>query len=188
MDPFIGQIQTFGFNFAPRGWAKCEGQLLPISQNTALFSLLGTTYGGDGRTTFGLPDLRGRSMVGLGNGPALSSISWGQRGGVEQLNVQLQNMPSHSHALLDGQANVTVPTYEGEELFNESDSGANGFSTSGGTPEMYSEVAATTDKVGGVSISGTTAAAGSNLPIQSRNPFLGISICIALVGIFPSRN
>jgi len=110
MEPFLGQIQPFGFNFAPRGWAKCDGQLLPISTYSALFSLIGTTFGGDGRTTFGLPDLRGRSIVHIGNGPGLSSISWGQRGGVENIYITQANMPSHSHSLIDGVANVTIST------------------------------------------------------------------------------
>ncbi|MEX1309383.1 MAG: tail fiber protein, partial [Candidatus Sulfomarinibacteraceae bacterium] len=96
--PFIGQIQLFGFNFPPRGWAFCEGQLLAISSNTALFSLLGTTFGGDGRTTFGLPDLRGRSAVGVGNGPGLSSVSWGQRSGAENVTLNVNTLPSHTHS------------------------------------------------------------------------------------------
>ena len=86
-EPFIGTIQYFGFNFAPRGWGLCQGQLLPISQNTALFSLLGTTYGGDGRTTFGLPDDRGRVLIGMGTGPGLSAYTIGSRGGTETIST-----------------------------------------------------------------------------------------------------
>ncbi len=96
-DPFIGQIQTFGFNFAPRGWARCDGQLLPISSNSALFSLLGTTYGGDGRTTFGLPDLRGRAALHQGQGPGLSNRNLGQRAGAENTTLTVNQMPSHNH-------------------------------------------------------------------------------------------
>ncbi|MHC4955882.1 MAG: phage tail protein, partial [Planctomycetota bacterium] len=96
-EPFIGQIQQFGFNFPPRGWAHCDGQLLPISSNTALFSLLGTTFGGDGRTTFGLPDLRGRIAKHVGTGPGLSPVTWGQRGGAETVVLNTGNMPSHTH-------------------------------------------------------------------------------------------
>jgi microcystin-dependent protein len=189
MDPFLGQIQPFGFSFAPRGWAKCDGQLLAISQYSALFSLLGTTFGGDGRTTFGLPDLRGRSIVHTGHGPGLSTIAWGQRGGVEDIYVTQANMPSHSHSLVNGTAEVNVYTTDtpGSEV-NESDSGANGFSTGGSTPSIYQENPTTGDTVGGVVISGTTTASGSNIPVYSRNPFLGINVCIAMVGIFPSRN
>ncbi|WP_289044510.1 tail fiber protein [uncultured Olleya sp.] len=189
MEPFIGQIQPFGFNFAPRGWAKCDGQLLSISSNTALFSLIGTTFGGDGRTTFGLPDLRGRSIVHIGHGAGLSSIAWGERGGAEQLYITQANMPSHNHALINGTANVNVYTTDvsGAEI-NESDGGASGFSTGGSTPSIYQENPTSNDKVGGVVISGTTSLSGNNIPMQSRNPFLGINVCIAQLGIFPSRS
>ncbi|MCI5084171.1 MAG: tail fiber protein, partial [Saprospiraceae bacterium] len=97
MNPFIGQIQAFGFNFAPRGWAFCHGQLLAISANTALFSLLGTTFGGDGRTTFALPDLRSRSIRGVGSGPGLDHVSWGERGGRYEVTLSVSNLPSHNH-------------------------------------------------------------------------------------------
>src|SRR5262249_35339115 len=92
-----GTIQAFGFNFAPRGWAQCQGQLLAISQNTALFSLLGTTYGGNGQTTFGLPDLRGRSAIGMGQGPGLSNIDIGQVGGTENATLTVSNLAAHTH-------------------------------------------------------------------------------------------
>ena len=99
MEPFIGQIQLFGFGWAPVGWAVCNGQLLAISQNTALFSLLGTTYGGDGRTTFGLPDLRGRVPLGLGQGPGLSTYDLGQVGGEESVTLTTAQLPSHNHGM-----------------------------------------------------------------------------------------
>lgn len=99
-EPFLGTIGIFGFNFAPRGWAQCSGQLLPISSNQALFSLLGTIYGGDGRTTFALPDLRGRVPVNYGQGPGLSLYQIGQKGGAEQINIGIQNLPSHSHTII----------------------------------------------------------------------------------------
>lgn len=98
-DPFIGQINAFGFNFAPRGWATCNGQLLPISSYTALFSLLGTMYGGDGRTTFALPDLRGRTPVHQGTGPGLSQKSMGEKGGSETTTLTISNLPSHNHTI-----------------------------------------------------------------------------------------
>ena len=189
MDPFIGQIQPFGFNFAPRGWAKCDGQLIAISSNSALFSLLGTTFGGDGRTTFGLPDLRGRSIVHIGHGPGLSTITWGERGGVEQLYVTQANMPAHAHSLTNGVADVTVYTKEDTgDSVNETDNGANCLSTGGATPQIYQEDPTGADKLGAVQISGTTNLAGASIPLQSRNPFLGINVCIALQGIFPSRS
>ena len=114
-DPLIGQLMLVGFNFCPRGWADANGQLLAISSNTALFSLLGTTYGGDGRTTFALPDLRGRSAVHVGNGPGLPSVSQGQRGGSTSFSIATNNMPSHSHAAtatahgVEAAANQTDP-------------------------------------------------------------------------------
>ncbi|NOQ70637.1 MAG: phage tail protein [Crocinitomix sp.] len=189
MEPFIGQIQPFGFNFAPRGWAQCNGQLVAISTNTALFSLLGTTFGGDGRTTFAYPDLRSRSIVHIGHGPGLSTISWGERGGREQVQLTQPYMPSHSHSLINGTANVRVYTTDkaGEQL-NESDGGANGFTTGGTSPDMYQEDPTAADHVAGVEISGTTSLAGGNIPFEIRNPFLGINVCIALVGIYPSRS
>ncbi len=97
MEPFIGQIVMFGGNFAPRGWAFCEGQLLPIAQNTALFSLIGTIYGGDGRTTFALPDLRGRAPIHMGQGPGLSPRKQGEKGGEENVTLTTINTPSHNH-------------------------------------------------------------------------------------------
>lgn len=171
MEPFIGQIQAFGFNFAPRGWAKCEGQLLPISSNTALFSLLGTTYGGDGRTTFGLPDLRGRSMVGTGNGPGLDSINWGERGGQVNKTLTVNEMPSHNHV-----TSVNVYNSTGDE--------------SAPTGHLSSHSGAfSEDSTSGAHLSGVTNSnAGNNTSFNIRNPFLGITICIALVGIFPSRS
>lgn len=188
MEPFLGQIQPFGFNFAPRGWAKCDGQLLAISANSALFSLLGTTFGGDGRTTFALPDLRGRSIVHIGTGPGLSTISWGERGGTEQVYITQMNMPSHSHALVNGVANVNVFTTDSSAASPDSDGGANGLGTGTGMPDIFRESPTTGDHLGGVVISGTTTASGGNIPVQTRNPFLGINVCIAMQGIFPSRS
>ncbi len=189
MDPFIGQIQPYAFNFAPRTWALCDGQLMAISSNTALFSLIGTTFGGDGRTTFALPDLRGRSIVHVGHGPGLSPIRWGEKGGREQIQLNQTHMPAHAHSLINGTANVNIYTTDvpGSEI-NESDNGANGFSTGGATPSIYQENPTAGDKVGGVQISGTTSLSGSGLAFNTRNPFTGIYTCIALFGIFPSRS
>jgi microcystin-dependent protein len=188
MDPFIGQIQPFGFSFAPRGWAKCDGQLIAIASNTALFSLLGTTFGGNGRTTFALPDLRGRSIVHIGNGPGLSSISWGERGGREIIQLGQINMPAHSHALVNGTADVVVYTTDSSNASAESDGGANGLGTGGTMPDIYRESPTALDHVAGVTISGSTNVAGSSAPFDSRNPFLGINVCIALLGLYPSRS
>ncbi|HBR55604.1 MAG TPA: phage tail protein [Flavobacteriaceae bacterium] len=171
MEPFLGQIQAFGFNFAPRGWSKCEGQLLPISQWTALFSLLGTTFGGDGRTTFGLPDLRSRSIVGMGQGPGLDNITWGEKGGNYTHTLTTQQMPSHAHSV-----QVAVNSGAGDE--------ANPTSFIASHAGGFSEESTANAHLGGV----TSQNVGGNQPYNTRNPFLGINVCIAMVGIFPSRN
>lgn len=191
-EPFIGQIQAFGFNFPPRGWAFCDGQIMSIAQNTALFSLLGTTYGGNGQTTFALPDLRGRSVVHPGAGPGLSNINWGQVGGTESVSILISNLPSHAHALVNGIANVAtrvLATNNGNSS-NTTDGGSNGFGDAGNMPEIYRESPTGTNFVGGVTstISGSTSIIGNNIPIVIRNPYLGIYTSIALEGIFPSRN
>lgn len=188
MDPFIGQIQSFGFNFPPRGWAFCDGQLMSIAQNTALFSLLGTTFGGNGQTTFGLPDLRGRSIVHPGNGPGLSTIMWGQKSGHETVNLSILNLPSHNHTLTQGVANVNIFTTSSLSLLNETDGGNNGLGTGGSMPDIYTESPTSADKLGGVTLSGSTNPNGGNQPFDIRNPYLGVYTSIALVGIFPSRN
>jgi len=188
MDPFLGQIQPFGFNFAPRGWAKCDGQLLSIASYNALFALLGTTFGGDGRTSFALPDLRGRSITHIGKGPGLASMGWGQNGGRETITLSLQNMPTHSHALTNGVADVMVYTTDNTDTSAETESGAHALGTGGTMPDIYRENPSTGDHLAGVTISGTTNPAGSSQAFDSRNPFLGINVCIAQVGIFPSRN
>lgn len=191
-EPFIGQIQAFGFNFPPRGWAFCDGQIMSIAQNTALFSLLGTTYGGNGQTTFALPDLRGRSIVHPGQGPGLSFISQGEVAGVENVSILISNLPAHAHALVNGQANVStkIVATNNANGSNTSDNGSNGFGDSGNMPEIYRESPTGTNTVGGVTsaISGTTSLVGNNIPIGIRNPYLGIYMSIALEGIFPSRN
>ena len=173
MEPFIGQIQPFGFNFAPRGWAFCDGQILAITQNEALFSLLGTTFGGDGRTTFGLPDLRGRSIVHVGNGPGLDAISWGEKSGQYQITLNSNNMPSHTHSFnLGGAIGSTGAGTNGYLAFN-----------------TVSDTIYTTTVPSGASLGGPTIGnAGNSQAFNSRNPFLGIYVCIALVGTFPSRN
>ncbi len=171
MEPFIGQIQPFGFNFAPTGWAQCNGQLLSIAQNTALFALLGTTYGGNGQSTFALPDLRGRLMVHPGTIPGMSTIDWGEVGGVENVSVTLQNLPLHNHGVT-----VSVNTAGGEDALptNKLASGTNRFSEDA-TPGAV---------LGGVS----EQTVGGNQPLAIRNPYLGVNVCIAMQGVFPSRS
>lgn len=166
-EPFIGQIIMFGGNFAPRGWALCDGQILPISQNTALFSILGTTYGGDGRTTFALPDLRGRVPIHAGSGPGLSSYQLGEKGGVERVTLTVQELPSHSHQ----------PRANAQDANSDDPDGA--FSAVA-NENIYSNTS-------NVSMSATTNTGGSQ-PHENRPPYLAINYIIALVGIFPSRN
>ena len=175
MEPFIGQIMPVGFNFAPRGWALCEGQLLAINNYTAVFSLLGTTFGGDGRTTFGLPDLRGRSIVGVGSGPGLDTINWGEKSGNPTTTLTTQNLPAHSHGFFAGGDGALTDQATGNILASESRGG-------GDVPNIYSNENATNQLKQCI---GNT---GSNVPFSNRAPFLGIYVAIALVGVFPSRS
>jgi microcystin-dependent protein len=172
-DPFIGEIALVPYNFEPRGWAFCNGQLLPIAQNTALFALLGTMYGGNGQTTFALPDLRGRVPMHCGGspGPGLSIYNLGEQGGVENVTLLAAQMPSHTHALNANSANGT------------SDNPTNGVmgKNASGVPQ-YS--AAPNAAMAAAAI----AATGGNLPHENRPPYLGLNYIISLVGIFPSRN
>lgn len=168
-DPFIGQIQPFGFNFPPAGWAQCDGQLLPIAQNTALFSLLGTIYGGDGETTFGLPDLRGRVPMHQGNGPGLTPRGLGQKTGQERVTLSQNEMPSHSHVVRCNQSagNARSPV--------------NGFHATSSTGDR--NYAPTSD-----ANMGSTLNTGSSQSHENMPPVLAINWCIALQGIFPSQN
>jgi microcystin-dependent protein len=163
-DPLIGEIMMVGFNFAPRGWALCDGQLLPIAQNSALFSLLGTIYGGDGRTTFALPDLRGRFPTHMGTGAGLSQRQIGSRGGTETTTLNATEMPAHAHGL------SSLPDVQVRGIGDQIR----------GVPEGSDQGAATlavaTESTGG-------SQAHNNMP-----PFLCINFVIALTGVFPSRN
>ena len=167
MEPLIGQIQAFGFNFAPRGWAKCEGQLLPINQNETLFSLLGTTYGGDGRTTFGLPDLRGRVPMHHGNGPGLTPRPMGQKSGEERHTLTIDQMPAHNHSLHGIKK-------AGESAGPEYGVVRDDYAPSSGTPD--------------VSLGTNTAMpTGGGQSHNNMQPYLVVNYCIALVGLYPSR-
>ena len=172
MTPFIGQIQAFGFNFAPVGWALCSGQLISIPQNEALFSLLGTIYGGDGRTTFGLPDIRGRSILHHGSGPGLSPYNIGARGGRETLTLFNNNLPNHRHS-------VTATT--NDATLDEAAAGAR-FGTAG-TP-----IYGTTGSGSIILASDSTTAVGGSQSFSIRDPYQAVSICIAMVGLYPSRH
>jgi microcystin-dependent protein len=172
-EPFIGQIVMFGGNFAPRNWALCDGQLLPISQNSALFSLLGTTYGGDGRTTFGLPDLRGRVAMHAGNGPGLSPRGLGQKGGSETQTLNVSQIPSHNHS-----AQCVGPAGNSNDAVGNvwaDDAGVSSGTYSSGPPTATMSSAA----IGN---------AGGSGPHNNVQPFQCVNYIIALFGTFPSRN
>lgn len=168
MEPFIGQIQLFGFGWAPRGWAVCNGQLLAINTNTALFSLLGTTYGGNGQTTFGLPDLRGRVPLGLGQGPGLGNYDLGQAAGTETVTLTAAQMPVHNHPMGgSGTASSKSPA----NLAPAFTSAAASYGAPDGTP-----------------MSGTFCGnQGGSQPHDNRQPYLTMCYCIATEGIYPSR-
>lgn len=174
MEPFIAEIIMFGGNFSPRGWAFCQGQLLPISSNSALFSLLGTTYGGDGRTTFGLPDLRGRVPIQQGQGPGLPSYRLGETGGSTTHTLSTTEMPSHTHGL------------EGEKGVASTNSPANAMLAAHDTSNAYSPFISTNDEVAMASQSITNTGGGGSH--NNMQPYLALNFIIALVGTYPSRN
>jgi len=187
MDTFMAQILMFGGNFAPRGWAFCNGQLLPISNYSALFSLLGTTYGGDGRTTFALPDLRGRAPIHPGTGPGLSPVSGGQRGGTETHTLTIAEMPAHTHdgSSLAGTSSMTCTEEDGDS--NEAAGKVLANAESGmpyGNPPANDVLGST----GVVSITGNTGSQGNGQAFSTRDPYLGINYIIALQGVYPSRS
>jgi microcystin-dependent protein len=182
--PYIGEITMFGGNFAPRGWAKCDGQLLAISSNSALFSILGTTYGGDGRTTFALPDLRGRAPIHAGRGPGLSQYSLGQRAGNESNHLNIGNLPSHSHsATISGNINIAVSTENGEESTPNMQYLASG-------NNFYIDSATPNANLSGAShnLTSTIGNTGANQPVNNVQPVLAINYIIAIQGLYPSRN
>jgi microcystin-dependent protein len=179
MNPFLGQIMLFGGNFAPQGWAFCDGTLLSIAQNTALFSILGTTYGGNGTTNFALPDLRGRAAVGFGNGPGLSPYVLGQSTGAETVTLTVGQIPAHSHLVAANAASGNVSSPSGADLAQSVDAGGvakavNTYST----PPMTARV--TLD-------SATVQQSGGSGPHPNIQPVLALNYIIALQGIFPSR-
>ncbi len=180
MNPFIGEVVMFGGNFAPRSWAFCNGQLLAISSNTALFSILGTTYGGDGRTTFALPDLRGRTPIHPGHGPGLSTYRLGERGGVEDHTLTVAQMPTHNHfAASDTTGNVGDNNNEDEPDGNFLGNG-----------QIYSAAAAAGSLLNGgaVTTASTMSNTGSGQSFDTMKPFGTANYIIALFGVYPSRN
>lgn len=177
---YLGQIVPFGFNFAPRGFAFCNGALLSISQNSALFSLLGTQYGGNGTTTFALPNLNGRAAIGQGQSSGTSNYVIGQSGGSETTTLTVANLPAHTHTLSAVQAKATTQAPAAGSLLARSSDG----SAVGSLPEIYvpAGTAGTQVALGGVGVT------GSGTPASTLDPYLAINYCIATSGIYPSRN
>jgi microcystin-dependent protein len=171
MEPFIGQLMLFAGNFAPRGWAFCNGSLLSIAQNSALFSILGTTYGGDGQTTFGLPDLRGRLPMHPGQGPGLSSYALGQQGGVEAVTLNITQIPVHGHAFTPG-CSSDPPSSQTPE---------NNVPATLDAQSYGSEANASMRPANSSTVGGSQAH-------ENRQPYTCVNFCIALEGIFPSRS
>jgi len=171
-DGYIGEIRMIGFNFAPRGWAMCEGQLLPLSQNTALFSILGTTYGGNGTSNFALPDLRGRAPIQAGQGPGLSLVALGQMSGQETVTLTQQNIPAHTHLVNATSADGTSGDPTGNipantKLLDKEYSNVVPNTTM--NPTMLQPV-------------------GQNIPVNNMQPYTGVYYIICTQGIFPPRN
>ena len=171
-DPYLSEIRIVSFNFAPQGWAMCNGQLMPINQNQALFSLLGTTYGGNGQTTFGLPDLRNRTPIHFGG-----SFDLGQAGGQDAHTLTISEMPQHVHqvnakAPADGGANVNNPV--GAFFSNTSPNEI--YQAGAGNPPLLTMAP------------GTIANVGGSQPHENRQPYLILTFCICLIGIFPTQN
>ena len=172
-DPFLGEIRAVGFNYAPQGWAMCNGQLLAINQNSALFALLGTMYGGNGQTTFGLPNLQSRVLIGMGNGPGLSNYFQGQIGGAEKVTMSSAQLPSHSHGVTASSQPASQESAQGGLLPSNVGKGSSLYTTAGSTVTMATNMIQPT---------------GNGAPVPTLPPYLAINFIIALQGIFPPRS
>lgn len=202
-DPFLGEIRMFAGNFAPRGWAFCQGQLLAISSNTALFSLLGTAYGGNGQSTFALPNLGSRVPVGTGQSPGLSQITLGEQAGAENVTILSTQMPAHSHGV------TTTATATSTGALQVAGTGSNASTTPSATNNILGasgaggppSAAIWSDKLSNpvtlanpesinttLNVNVTVQPSGGSQPLPIRNPYLGMNFIIALEGIYPSRN
>ena len=207
-EPFTGEITAYGFDFSPRGWSACNGALLAISSNTALFSLLGTNYGGDGRSTMGLPDLRGRTAIGNGQGVGLSGHRIGQRAGVENNTLNVSQMPAHTHgatftptSAADLSVTLEATTDEGNSKTPSAGAYLARTVAEGGPqdkPESIYKTSATAStlvELGGVTVTGsasgggdvTIATTGGNQSVSNMQPYLALNYCISLQGLYPSR-
>ncbi len=175
-DPFVAEIRIFPFNFAPRGWAFCDGQLLPLSQNTALFSLLGTTYGGDGKSTFALPNLQGSAPMHPGQGPGLSLHDLGETGGSETVTLLLSEIPAHAHTVgraVAATGNSMTPVNSIWAQAGSARAAVNSYAPGPPTGAMKSDVIQPT---------------GGDQPHNNMQPYLTLNFCIALQGVFPPRS
>lgn len=172
MDPFLGEIRMFAGNYAPQGWALCDGRILQIAQNQALFSILGTTYGGDGRSTFALPDLRGRVPVNAGNGPGRTARPFGSSGGAETVTLTANQMPNHTHPAMGSSNAASQYSPAGQVWANETS----------GTAAVYNNTPNTAMHAQAIG------ATGGNQPHENMPPFLCVNFIIALEGIYPSRS
>lgn len=170
-EPFLAEVRMVGFNFAPRGWAFCDGQILPINQNQSLYSLLGTTYGGDGRTSFALPDMRGRTPIHVGRSEGGSDHREGQKSGEETHTLAANEMPQHSHTAQASSAVGNTPVPSGAVLASSLN-------------EIYREASGSLVSMR----SGTIANVGGGQAHENMQPYLAVNFCIALQGLFPSRN
>ena len=169
--PFVAEVRIFGFNFAPTGWAFCNGQLLPISQNTALFSLLGTTYGGDGKSTFALPGLEGLTAMHPGQGPGLSLRDLGELGGEQFVTLLQSEMPIHTHALQGGNLPASSSNPAADMELTRSAAGS-GYRATGTITQLAFEA---------------MTPAGGSLPHNNMMPYCAMNYCIAMQGVFPPR-
>jgi len=175
MDPFVAEIRIFPFNFAPKGWAFCDGQILPISQNTALFSLLGTTYGGDGKSTFALPNMQGNAPMHPGQGPGLSLHDLGETGGSDTVTLIESEIPNHTHSIM------CDSTDDGDK---NSPAGASFAKIPADAPPAYAPFSTGVDAMNPNAI----APAGGSQPHNNLSPYLTLNFCIALQGVFPPRS
>ncbi|MDF1780511.1 MAG: tail fiber protein [Alcanivoracaceae bacterium] len=187
-EPLLGEIMWVGYNFCPRGWAAADGQILSISQNSALFSLYGTTYGGDGRSTFALPDLRGRVPMHTGRGAGLTERREGQKGGVEYVILTQSNLPAHTHGLSAAQVTLQANSNGGDSAKPE-----NKMLADGQRAAIFADVPADAGKIVSLSgqsatVSGTSDVTGGGVSANTMSPYLVLRACVALVGIYPSRN
>jgi microcystin-dependent protein len=182
--PYLGEIKMVSFNFAPKGWATCNGQLLPINQNQALFALLGTFYGGNGQTNFQLPNLQGRVPLHMGNDPTGNPYSIGQAGGNEAITLSTQQMPGHLHTMQAAAVNAAAGAAGRTPASNKSIAQAHAATSSGTTPVNLYAAASPATTMAPLAIANT----GGSQPHSNLQPFLVINFCIALIGVFPSRN